>query len=53
MSIELEVHPLTPERWADFERLFGPRGAYGGCWCMYWRITRSTIEEAQDVHEAR
>ena len=31
------VHPLTPERWADFEKLFGPRGACGGCWCMYWR----------------
>ncbi len=26
---DLEVHPLTPERWGDFERLFGPRGACG------------------------
>jgi GNAT superfamily N-acetyltransferase len=34
----LEVHPLTPERWGDFERLFGPRGACGGCWCMWWRL---------------
>jgi len=33
----IEVHPLTPERWADFERLFGPSGAYGGCWCMWFR----------------
>lgn len=38
---ELECHPLTPERWADFERLFGPRGACAGCWCMWWRATRS------------
>jgi len=34
-----EFHRLTPERWADFEKLFGPRGATGGCWCMWWRLT--------------
>jgi GNAT superfamily N-acetyltransferase len=34
----VEIHPLTPDRWADFEKLFGPRGAYGGCWCMFWRL---------------
>jgi len=38
-------HPLTPERWADFEKLFGPRGATGGCWCMYWRLPRTQYEE--------
>src|SRR6266571_9300460 len=32
------AHPLTPDRWDDFELLFGPRGAYAGCWCMWWRI---------------
>jgi len=36
----LEFHPLTPERWSDFERLFGPRGACAGCWCMYWKLPR-------------
>jgi hypothetical protein len=25
-----EFHRLTPERWANFEELFGPRGAAGG-----------------------
>jgi GNAT superfamily N-acetyltransferase len=30
--------PLTPQRFADFERLFGPRGACGGCWCMFWKL---------------
>ena len=34
-----EFHRLTPERWADFEELFGERGAAGGCWCMWWRLT--------------
>ncbi|MDO8614890.1 MAG: GNAT family N-acetyltransferase [Dehalococcoidia bacterium] len=38
--MSLQVHPLTPELWADLERLFGPRGAYGGCWCMWFRLTR-------------
>jgi GNAT superfamily N-acetyltransferase len=32
------IEPLTPERWPDLERLFGPRGACAGCWCMYWRL---------------
>ena len=34
-----EFYRLTPQRWADFEELFGPRGATGGCWCMWWRLT--------------
>ena len=43
-GIELDIHPLTPDRWDDFEELFGERGAYGGCWCMWWRITRAEFE---------
>jgi len=38
--LRLTVQPLTPDRWADFEALFGPRGAYGGCWCMFFRLPR-------------
>ena len=38
---DLEFHPATPERWHDLETLFGKNGAYGGCWCMWWRETRS------------
>jgi len=34
-----EFYRLMPQRWADFEELFGPRGATGGCWCMWWRLT--------------
>lgn len=36
----LLTHPLTAARWADFETLFGPRGACGGCWCMTPRLSR-------------
>ena len=41
---DLTFHALTPERWTDFERLFGARGACGGCWCMWWRLKRSEFE---------
>ena len=37
----VEIHPLTADRWGDFEKLFGPRGASGGCWCMFWRLRSS------------
>jgi GNAT superfamily N-acetyltransferase len=36
---ELVAHPLTPERWPDLERLFGPSGAYSNCWCAFQRVT--------------
>jgi GNAT superfamily N-acetyltransferase len=37
----LAFHPLTPDRWHDLATLFGPRGACGGCWCMWWKTPRS------------
>ena len=46
-SLELEYYPVTSDRWADLEALFGPRGACGGCWCMYWRGTRSEYSQLQ------
>ncbi len=45
--LELDFHPVTPERWQDLEKLFGPRGAIGGCWCMWWRIKRAEFEKQQ------
>jgi GNAT superfamily N-acetyltransferase len=39
----LTFTPLTPSRWADLESLFGPRGACGGCWCMWWRMPRAAF----------
>jgi GNAT superfamily N-acetyltransferase len=52
-SSDVEIHPLTAERWPDLERLFGPRGAYGGCWCMYWRIARTEFKEGQGARNRR
>lgn len=42
--LRLEFRPLTPERWPDVEKLFGERGACGGCWCMWWRLRRAEYE---------
>ena len=43
-NLVLKFYPLTPERWKDFEKLFGANGACGGCWCMWWRLKRSEYE---------
>ena len=44
---QLVCHPVTSDRWADFETLFGARGACGGCWCMLWRLSRSEFEQSK------
>lgn len=53
-ELKLEFQPVTAERWIDLEKLFGPRGAIGGCWCMWWRIKRADFEKQQGEgnHEA-
>ena len=35
----LDIQPLTPERWDDLVQLFGDNGAYGNCWCTWFRQT--------------
>jgi GNAT superfamily N-acetyltransferase len=40
MARRFSFHPLTADRLPDLEALFGPRGACGGCWCMFWKQTR-------------
>ena len=40
----LIFHPCTPARWSDLEKLFGERGACGGCWCMFWRLPRKEFD---------
>jgi GNAT superfamily N-acetyltransferase len=44
---KFEFQPLTPERWPDFEKLFGPRGACAGCWCMFWKLPRKEFNAGQ------
>lgn len=43
-KLNIKIYSLDSERWEDFELLFGPRGACGGCWCMSWRLKKSEFE---------
>ncbi|MBE3120228.1 MAG: GNAT family N-acetyltransferase [Candidatus Atribacteria bacterium] len=45
-----DIFPLTPDRWNDFEQLFGPRGACAGCWCLYWKLPRKDFTAGQGDH---
>jgi GNAT superfamily N-acetyltransferase len=42
--MKLTFEALTPEHWPQFEKLFGERGACGGCWCMLWRLAPKEFE---------
>jgi GNAT superfamily N-acetyltransferase len=44
-SRTLSFRPLTPDLWADFELLFGPRGACAGCWCTFWKLRGKAFDE--------
>src|SRR5207247_5785681 len=44
-AARVRIAPLTAERWPDLVALFGPKGAYGGCWCMYFRRPRAAWSE--------
>jgi GNAT superfamily N-acetyltransferase len=50
---KLSFKPLTASRWADFEELFGTRGACAGCWCMWWRIARSEFDRTTGAERRR
>src|SRR5262245_53947866 len=43
-TARLSFYPLTSDRCADLDKIFGERGACGGCWCMTWRLSRSQFE---------
>ncbi|MFN0074252.1 MAG: N-acetyltransferase family protein [Chloroflexota bacterium] len=38
-AASLRISAVTPDTWADFERLFESKGAPSYCWCMAWRKT--------------
>jgi GNAT superfamily N-acetyltransferase len=51
--LKLSFEPVTPERWRDFEALFGERGACAGCWCMWFRGTRAEYRRNQGAGNKR
>jgi GNAT superfamily N-acetyltransferase len=50
---KIVCHTATADRWGDLERLFGERGACGGCWCMTWRLPRSEFEKGKGAGNRR
>jgi GNAT superfamily N-acetyltransferase len=45
--MSMAFRSLTKESWRDFEKLFGERGACGGCWCMLWRMKRAEYDRGR------
>ena len=41
---ELEIHPLTRDRWDDLATLFDRPGDPKGCWCMFYRVRSREFE---------
>jgi GNAT superfamily N-acetyltransferase len=36
----LKIRELKKTDWRHIQKLFGSKGACGGCWCMHWRVQR-------------
>lgn len=53
MKINLECFPVDKSRWKDFEKLFGNKGACGGCWCMAWRLKAKEFEKKKGAPNRR
>ncbi|HWI81696.1 GNAT family N-acetyltransferase [Ramlibacter sp.] len=53
--MKLTIHPLTRERWADLEAIFGAKGCSIArqCWCMYYRRSggRGQLPQGMTVAE--
>ncbi len=49
MNEQLTFKPATHNNWPDLQELFGERGAYGGCWCTYFRLTRSEFSSMSNM----
>jgi len=44
IDLNLQIHSVTPQRWAESEALFGVRGAGSGCWRMFWPENRADFQ---------
>lgn len=47
MDIDLRFAPVTAALWSDFERLFGPQGAFYNCWCVALRLPHAVRTKMQ------
>jgi GNAT superfamily N-acetyltransferase len=47
MADKFSFKALDMETWPAFEKLFGPKGACGGCWCMLWRLRKKEFDKGK------
>ena len=40
-----EIRPANADSFEDVEAVFGPNGAWSGCWCQWNRLTNSQFQE--------
>jgi GNAT superfamily N-acetyltransferase len=38
VRVDVDIRPVTPERWDDFARLFEAKGSPHYCWCTPFRV---------------
>lgn len=50
-AAKITTRPMTSDDWEVLERLFGPKGVGGGCWCMIWRLPRGG--QYYETHKGR
>jgi len=48
-TLALSFKPIKRDLWSDLEELFGPNGACGGCWCMFWKLRGKAYEESRGM----
>jgi predicted GNAT family acetyltransferase len=56
--VSVNIKPVAPDLWPDFEDLFGKQGACYGCWCTHFRLPpairrENNRERNKDVIRAR
>jgi GNAT superfamily N-acetyltransferase len=44
---------VRESQWDDLARLFGERGACGGCWCQVWRLSHKDFESGKGAANLR
>jgi GNAT superfamily N-acetyltransferase len=44
-TMDYLIEPLTAQKWNDLDVLFGEHGAFGGCWCMWWRLQKDSWDQ--------
>lgn len=48
-NLSLSFKPIKRDLWSDLEELFGPNGACGGCWCMFWKLRGKAFDESKGM----